>query len=394
MKKIFISYISLIYIYILSSCISDYEAVGLKDMSGLLVVEGIILEEGTKIFLSRTVSVNDHSSEIDYARVANASIQIIDEAYNIIADAEESVPGTYIVKEHFSFAPAMKYALDIRVSDKHYQSAFVEPLKTPEIDEVSWKLNDDYSIDIMVSTHDSENESLYCLWSFEEDWEIRAQYMTALRYDPDVGAVVPNSPYGSDNRYYCWTSDYSKSLLLATSEKFKNATIKDHKIHKLKPVNSRYSYLYSILVSQYSVDREAAFYFDNLQRNIDESGSIFAPQPSEKTGNVRCLSNPNETVIGYVVASKKTTSRLFIPMAELHLDNLDDKGDYCYVTLDLQESPEGAYIKGYGFYEEIVNYNAFGVPISRYRYKYLRCVDCTYRGGTKNKPDFWPNGHQ
>jgi len=24
----------------------------------------------------------------------------------------------------------------------------------------------------------------------------------------------------------------------------------------------------------------------------------------------------------------------------------------------------------------------------------IRCVDCTLRGGTKNKPGFWPNDHQ
>lgn len=380
---------------VLSSCISDYEAIRLKDMSGLLVVEGLIIEEGTKIFISRTVEVNDKLSQIDYTGVTNAYIQIIDEGYNMIAVAEESESdrGTYIVKKSFSFIPDKKYALDIQIDDKHYQSSFSSPLSTPEIDKVSWQLNDDNSIDIMVSTHDSDNGSLYCLWSFEEDWEIRAPYPTTSRFDPNTNSLVSNSYYYNDNRYYCWVSDYSKSFLLATSDKFKDATIKDYKIRKLKPGDSRYSYLYSILVSQYSIDKESSLYFDNLQRNIEESGSIFAPQPSEKTGNIRCLSNPDETVIGYIVASKKTTSRLFIPMAELHLDDLEYKGD-CSNIYDLQDSPGTAYFKGYGVYEEIVSYNVFGIPTSRYRYKYLRCVDCTRRGGTKNKPDFWPNDHQ
>jgi len=25
---------------------------------------------------------------------------------------------------------------------------------------------------------------------------------------------------------------------------------------------------------------------------------------------------------------------------------------------------------------------------------YFICTDCTQNGGTKNKPDFWPNTHQ
>jgi hypothetical protein len=375
-------------IYILSSCISAFEGVGVKEMSGILVVEGIILEENTKIFLSRTVKINEDISLADLTDVTNASIHIIDEGYNVIAVAEESEPGTYLVNERFSFVPDMKYALDIKLNNRHYQSAFVTPLSTPEIDTLSYKINNDNSIDIMVSTHDSGNKTLYCLWDFEEVWEIRSPYRPYYRYDPITDALVVQNPTG-DNIYYCWASTYSYSLLLATTDKFENATIKDYRIHTLKPGNSRYSYLYSINVSQYSVNKEASVYFNNLQRNIDESGSLFAPQPSEMTGNIRCLSDPAETIIGYIVASKKTTSRLFIPMAELQLDHLEDRSISCnHITTEFI-NPNRAYYNGYGY----IGVNEYGQS----QYAPLRCVDCTKRefgNPQKNKPGYWPNDHQ
>jgi hypothetical protein len=278
----------------------------------------------------------------------------------------------------------MKYALDIYVGSKHYQSAFVAPEYTPEIDSLSWKLNNDDSIDIMVSTHDPDNKTLYCLWNFEENWEIRSLYQAPVRYSPDSDAVITQSPTG-DNRYYCWDSDYSKSLLLASTEKYNEAVVKDHKIHQLKPGNSRYSYLYSILVRQFRLDREASIYFNNLQRNIDESGSLFAPLPSEISGNIQCLSDPDEPVIGYIFVSKAATSRLYIPMDQQQLNYLEDIS-FCLEGQQF-DNPRTAYYQDYGIY----NADEDG---EEYFYTYRKCVDCTLRGGTKSKPDFWPNDHR
>ena len=389
-KKTFIVIVHTALIYMLSSCISAYEAVDMEDMSGLLVVEGVILEEGTKITLSRTVRLNESLYPgYLFEGVNYATIHVIDEAYNVVAVAEqESNWGPYIVKEKFSFVPGMKYALDIEVYWKHYQSAFVEPVNTPEIDSVSWNLNDDNSIDIMVSTHDPGNATLYCLWDFEENWELRATFFGRARYDPITQSVIQQSLTG-DNRYYCWASDHSKSLLLSSSEKYSDAVIKEHRIHTLQPGNHRYSYLYSINVRQYRLSREASVYYNNLQRNIEDSGSLFAPQPSEITGNIRCLSDPEETAIGYIFASKTATSRLFIPMEELRLNRFEGLPDCSDIEQQFSD-PSVAYYSEYG----IMNTDGREgfIYISR------QCVDCTERRGAgmpdKTKPDFWPNEHQ
>ena len=380
-------------IYLLSSCISAFEPVDVKSLEGILVVDGMILDVGTTINLSRTIKLDDprlqESSQINQIAVSNASIHVIDEGSNVIAVAEQQIsdgiliPGTYEVNEKIIFMPGMKYALDIQIENKHYRSAFASPVYTPEIDEVNWKLNDDNSIDIMVSTHDPENKINYYRWAFDEDWEIISPLFASQRFEPSTGDIIEQSINGSNNRYYCWGTDNSKSLILGSYDKLSTTVISNKIIYQIPPYTSRYSYLYSILVKQYGLDKEAYSYFENLQRNIEGSGSIFAPQPSEKKGNIRCLTDPAEPVIGYVAITNATTYRLFIDVAKLGIDVEWNCSETTIISSNYQLRE--AYTNGLGLYYVV---EPDYVHVSRI------CVDCTLRGGIKKKPDFWPNDHQ
>jgi hypothetical protein len=256
---------------------------------------------------------------------------------------------------------------------------------TPEIDEVTWNQNPDRSMDIMVSTHDPENNIEFYYWAFEEDWEYRSLEYGTHRWERSTGEIIEQSLFTANNRYYCWDSDKSKSILVGTSDRLSDATIKNKVIHNFKANNTRFSYLYSILVKQYALDKEAYTYFDNIKKNIELSGSIFAPMFSEVKGNITCLSNPEDRVIGYVFATKEVTSRIFIDMEKI---DGEDKHN-CFllgstVTSFRPSEIPNAYGAGLGILDYI---NGFFHCIR------IACVDCTYRGGAKNKPDFWPNDH-
>jgi len=382
----------------LTSCISPFEPKGVADTAGILVVEGLVVVNGkTTIKLSRTIKLEDKFPK-SAVYVQNATVQLIDEKNHVIAEAkpqtinQKPVPGMYEIDNTISFNPDMKYALDIRIGNSHYRSDFIAPVHTPEIDEVSWTVNEDKSMDIMVSTHDPANKTQYYFWNFEEDWEYTAPFFTSHRYDPVNKTVIEQDLYGSNNRYFCWGSGKSNSLLFGSSIQLSDAVIKNKKIHHITPNNRRFSYLYSILVRQYGLQKEAYDYFANLQRNVDESGSLFAPQPSEKDGNIQCLSNPDEPVIGYIAIAKEITYRLFIDMVSLNLYSPggcaleDEEGNQTGIVV-MTNSLDKAYKEGYGIYYALV-------PGSLYRCLLLPCVDCTYSGGSKQKPDFWPNNHQ
>ena len=377
-------------LYLLSSCIVPFEPQGMKQEEGILVVEGMIMDTGTTIKLTRTISLyadDPDSTRIDW--VYGARVQVIDDRNNVVAVAEpqskDGTPGiVYAVPGEIAFTPGTKYALSIQIGEKRYQSAFVSPTLTPEIDEISWRTNTDGSMDIMVSTHDPENQTEYYRWAFEEDWEIRSYLFGFYWYNPITGEVVEQSPFTSNNRYYCWASDKSKAIILGTSGRLTEATIKNNVIHSIPTYNSRFSYLYSILVRQYGIDKETYIYYKNLKDNIELSGSLFAPLLTEIKGNIACLSNPDEPVVGYISATNEVKTRIFIDMLEIGGEDLyacEEKESRRFSRSQLAS----IYIYGYS----IVTYmDAYFICYP------IRCVDCTARGGTKNKPDFWPNDHQ
>jgi len=374
------------------SCIEPFDPVGVQDTAGILVVEGMILEEGTTIKLSRTVKLDEKLSRTSLMGLNDAIIQVIDESKNVVAVAEPKmnndvvVSGAYIIRDKIVFTPGKKYALDIKTGNKHYQSAYVLPMRTPEIDEVSWKINDDLSLDIMVSTHDPENEINYYRWTFEEDWEYTAALVALYRYDPFLAQIVEQDLSTPNNRFYCWDSNVSKAILLGATDRLTEAVIKNRPVLCIPAYDSRLSYLYSILVKQYGLDKESYIYYENLRKNVENIGSIFGPQPAEKTGNIRCLSDPDEPVIGYIAISKETTSRIFIDVSRMI--PFDEMG--C-TEADLRALSVSQMIhhhnNGWGIYQ-------YYPPSSTYWGADRKCVDCTMRGGTKNKPDFWPNNHQ
>lgn len=373
-------------ILLLTGCITTFEPQGLQESAGLLVVEGMIMETGTTIKLNRTVGIYSASTRKD---VNDARIQLIDDNGLIIAVAGQHIidakaGSIYTFAEPFTFSQGTKYALDIQIGEQHYQSAFESPFRTPEIDELTWKLKEDNSIDIFVSTHDPDNDVIYYLWDFEEDWEIKSRMFGAYRYIPSfgLGEVIEQSLSGPNNTYYCWDSDKSKSILLGTCEKLTVATINNKLIYNFPPYTSRFSYLYSILVKQYGISQQAYAFYENLQKNVEQGGSLFAPQQTELRGNIKCISHPDEDVLGYVVFTNKAESRLFIDVAKMWLDVEYDCGDIRNFPVDKLGD---AHRNGFG----ILSYSN-GI----YSCAPLKCLDCTLRGGTKNKPDFWPNDHQ
>jgi len=369
-----------------TGCIMPFEPVGMSETGGILVVEGMIMESGTTIKLSRTISLYNNSSA-SFPGVPGARIKVIDDENNVIAVTElQMIDGKtiYSVPGEITFIPGTKYAIDIQIEEKHYQSAFISPVRTPEIDEITWRKNVNGSMDIMVSTHAPDSQTEYYRWAFEEDWEIKSAAFSSLWYDIATGAIIEHNLFTSNNKYYCWASNKSKSIILGTSDRLMETTIKNKVIHNFPDNNTRFSYLYSILVRQYGIDKDAFMYFDNLQKNIETSGSLFAPVLTEIRGNITCLSDADEPVIGYIVATNEVATRIFINMEDIEGEDQYGCGNTRNFTRD-----QFANMFALGYNIEFYNSTAGYYVCQR-----VRCLDCMMRGGTKNKPDFWPNDHQ
>lgn len=387
MKNIYPVLLLFCIICTLSTCITAYEPEGIISTENILVVEGsIIAPYGTFIKLSKSRKITDDSN---YTYIKDAAISIIADDGSIIASVDSKiendtiVPGEYEVKEKLTFAPGLKYAVQIKTENKLYQSEYVEPLYAPEIDNVTWQHEEAKSVDIKVSTHNTADASIYYRWIYQEDWEIRSEFVSHYAWSQETG-VVRLSVDSPNNTYYCWDNATSHNFLLGKADNLKGNSIKDQLLVSHKPQNSRFSYLYSMLVKQHALSKEAYEYFRNLQKNIDQTGSIFAPQPTDMKGNISCVTNPEEVVIGYINATTETTHRIYIDGKDVAdmADVYDCKERFNYPITELHNIAN----QGLGILDEVDKYTFVCMPI--------RCVDCTARGGTKKRPAFWPNNHQ
>lgn len=376
MKKKLIYWIG--FLAIVFSCISPYEPQGIESTEGLLVVEAILLAPyGSEVKLSRTISLED----VTYKPVSGEVKIISDngEEYRMT----ETTAGTYGFEQEFIYRENTKYALDMVLDGKHYRSEYVKPSQTPEIEALTWAYSEkNEQVDILVNVDNPDVDVAYYQWKFNENWEIRAASFGTHRWDPDTRSLIEHSLSGPNNRYYCWARDSSRHFVLGSSEKLVSSMIRDKTIKEITYGGTRLSYLYHIDVKQYALTKEAHAYFRNLQNNVETTGSIFAPQPTEMKGNINCPDNPAETVIGFFVATTETTRAMYIDAIDIPEMQVRE---YCEALTDF-EGPEDAYNQGYG----ILTYVPGAPPID---YSIMRCVDCTRKGGTKDRPEWWPNNH-
>lgn len=380
MKKIIIYWIASLLIVV--SCITPYEPQDVQSTAGLLVVEAMILAPyGSTVKLSRTISLSD----VTYMPV-NGSVKIITDSGREYQMTETS-PGEYILEQQLNYAENEKYALDIVADGRHYRSEFEEPLRTPEIETVSWAYTEKHNrVDIMVSVDNPEVETAYYRWAYKENWEILAPNFVSDRWDPEIQDVIYVNGTSPDNRYYCWAKDSSRTFVLGSSEKLVSSQIKNNKIREIEYGGYKLSYLYHIAVQQYALSKPAYSYFRNLQNNVENTGSIFAPQPTEMKGNIHCVDVPEEVVIGYLVVTTEATSGMYIRGEEVPEMSLRSDCHSDDETSDFTSHAE-AYESGYGIL-------TLGSMMDPTVYMPLRCVDCTFRRATKNKPEWWPNNHQ
>lgn len=368
-------YTLIIGLILLVCCVSEYEPNAIDQIEGLLVVEGMITNDTAEIRLSRSVKILDDFGEEESITDANVFVEC-DQGFTF-KPVNVSEEGVYIIKVD-KLDPAYKYRLSINWNDKEYKSEYLSPLDTPAIDSVSVESPaSEKPVYICVTTHDNELEPTYYKWSYREIWEFNADLFANAGYLNDKFYMFER--HTSQNTYYCWGRDSSKVMLLATTDKLTENLIYEKELIEIPRDHDKLKILYYIEVQQNRIRKEAYEYFKNIQRNIEQTGSIFSPIPTEVRGNIACVSDPEEWVLGYVDVTNTTIMKRFMP----ELRDFYETSYDCAKKILTGMAPDG-----------YTYYIYSGAPTVPNIYAPFRCVDCTYDGrGTKNKPSWWPTDH-
>ncbi len=379
MRNFHIHTIFLIILLASWGCVEKYEPDVMDASGNFLVVEGTLVNDTTTLFLSRTsaldsLGVRPESGAQLWVENSNASYQVA---------FEEKESGTY--RAFLNLSPADTYRLQIMSSGKVYFSEYISVKDAPEIESVDWDVSGNTTIDVNVSTHDPQNNTLYYRWEYTETWEYRSAYNSVFKFEKDEVQVrdIPGELINT-----CYRSAASSDIYIASSVKLTEDRISRFPLLKIDlPDDNRLDRRYSILVRQYALSREAFEFWDILKKNTESLGTLFDPQPSQLPSNLYCETDPDEPVIGYISAGKFTEKRLFIDRAEIPFSFNYNRYPTCELdTIPIDSAIAFARFNGtssipvdtYGLFEP-----------TDYLYSSSSCVDCRVQGGTLEKPDFW-----
>lgn len=374
---------------LLSSCKQRYNPPVNSPSTGYLVVEGFINNgsDVTSITLSRTTPVYD-TANIVYEQNAQVAVESNNgESYALSNNGN----GVYASQSSLPINSNEQYRLHIHTADgKEYASDYTPVKSTPPIDSVSWQRDND-GVHIYVNTHDTSNNVGYYQWYYEETWEFHSAFTSTLMYEVSQtqNGVNYSIAYRFLNEQYdstifkCWHSPHSTSILLGSSEKLTTDRINENLIN-IPSGAQQLSVLYSVKMYQHAVSKNNYEFLQKMKKNTEQLGSIFDAQPSELKGNIHCISNPDEQVIGFMEVSQLQAQRIFISNNQVPNWNYTQSCS----SVEIQNNSDAIKKDGLGFIPTTVA-SQMGLSITSFYAATPECVDCTLTG-SNIRPDFWP----
>jgi hypothetical protein len=377
--------LSLLLITLQWQCVQKYNSPYVSPTTGYLVVEGYISgNTPTQYTLSRTIPLPGDST-IPLETGATVQVEGTD---NSVYPLTEQSPGTYVAGT-LALNTATQYRLRITTTaGQQYLSSYVPYKPTPPIDSVSWIYNSN-GVQIYVNTHDPANATRYYQWQYGETWEYNSSEYSQAVYDTATN-TVSQRPL-ADQIYTCWHSDSSTHILIGSSAKLAQDIIYLQPLVLLPSNGVQLGIEYSIFVRQYALTEDGYNFLTLMQSNTESLGTIFDPTPSQLKGNIQCLTNPNEPVVGYVSAGTVQQQRIFIKHSQV---------PYWYYAFlcpapdTLVKPPDSAHLRIffdlYGYIPLFADLGPTGNLVGWYA-NFPNCIDCRLQGGTTTEPSFWPN---
>ena len=342
----------------------------------LLVVEGLITDqpETNRIRLTKSLPLDKKSA---VKPVSGCTVAITDDLNNLWMLKE--IGNGYYITDSLQFRGVIgrTYKLSIQTHGQlpgnySYESLPMELKPVPSIDDLFYEKDmieaaNEESVakegcTIYLDARDYSGECKYFKWDYTETWEVR------LPYD------VPNK--------ICWATNKSTGILI------KNTSVLSENIVSRLPLNfisnetDRLEEKYSILVNQYSINEAEYEYWDKMKMITEQTGSLYDIIPASIQGNIYCIDDPSQRVLGYFSVSAKASRRIFI---EDSFSGLVKLYNDCPISPPI---PFGTPVPNLGTLVWIIIDGRMDMPPYIIYTDKKFCADCTTRGTTV-KPGFW-----
>jgi hypothetical protein len=352
------------------SCITKFTP-NVTEKSSLVVVDGMITDarEIYTIKLSYSLPLNEQST---LKPITGAGVRVTDDIGNSYYMAETS-PGSYSSDSSvFRGEIGRKYTLHIQTAGNNYESFPMQLIPVPAIDSVYWQkvtIKDrdpltGFPIEgcqIYLDSRDRGEDCKFFRWNFAETWEFHLPYF------------VPNK--------VCWITENSYTINIKSTANLSENSISRLPLYFISNTSDRLSVKYSIDVKQYSISQDEYNYWGKIRDISQNVGGLYDIVPASVSGNMICVDNPQEEVLGYFSVSAVSSKRLFVE-------------DYFYGLVNQYLScPDdtifgGGAIQGENTSVWVIIDHTLGPPIYRVITYQRGCADCRVRGSNV-RPPFW-----
>lgn len=393
--------LAMMMLAVAAGCIYDYEPED-GDIQGLdeplVVIDGDIIVGGvTRVKVGFTQPLTADEDSIVVVPLG-ASVWVESEAGEVLSGRELEDNVFEINTEDLSLQG--RYRLGVSIPGRgEYRSAFKGVLVSPAIDSVTYSVAGDRSYArIEVSTHNDATSTkgngtrdyLYCKWNYLENWESNAIYPAQLEFDVKSGKMNKLGLDASVARQYCFCEAESSGTYIANTEKLYENVISKSVVKEIPNTDSRLMGIYSVLVKQTALDKEAYIYWENIKNNTSGTGGLFGPQPSEIRGNIVSATTAGEIVIGYVNVSTVSKMRLFVDWSREVIFSTECVEELVPKVMQPDKpdaEPQPLWPRYYSQGYRPVRFN--GENEEEAYWAMEKCTDCrVYSNSTK--PDFWP----
>lgn len=365
----------------LSSCVEEYWP-EVDKYENLLVVEGgITNHQGPyMIRISKSSSIDSPN----YLPYPGCVVKIL------VDDGEEEYmtetsPGIFYTSPYGIQGQIGKsYKLIISTPEGEvYESSFDLLNEPVEIDsvyaEVEYRSNGDYDHQLSgyqfyIDTKESNSDSSYYMWQLDETYHYQSDYFIHWYYTNRLYNFHP-----IDSLYDCWRTNRIKEIYTFNSSLITNDKLEHFPLNYVSTQDRRLKIKYSLLVNQYTISKQAYKFWNTIEDQNSDQGSLYSHQPYQIRGNLRNVDNDEEPVLGFFLVASSHSKRIFV-------DKINEPFYYSYCVFN------DGWIMAYGDL-------GLGAPYTSPQWvvfangsrgvAHKDCVDCREKGGAIAKPDFW-----
>jgi hypothetical protein len=361
----------------LVGCIEPFAPPEVANAPSYLVIDGF-LNAGTgpsRIQLSRTQRVSDNNLP---QPELFAQVSVEGDLGSNFAFTDTG-NGIYYLDAQI-LNPSEQFRLRITTAGgNEYLSEYTQIKVTPKIDSLVWRADPSQNgVQISLNTQDPSNQTRFYRWKYEETWEYRSTYQSLLE------VIDGRIQTRKQDIYTCWKTERASNILLNSTIKQSQDILREHPLVFVKGNGQKLLVKYSILVKQYALTQDAFAYWTNLAKTTENTGGLFDPQPSQITGNVRCVNDPEELAFGYFSVTSLEEKRMFISFRDFDFTHWFPNG-----RTPACDPPDTV------SYGDAINTSKailyqLPPPTSDFLVAPPSCTDCRLQGGgVLERPSFW-----